>query len=448
MMLTGQIHKILHCLTFLLVGVAWGCTSDVISWQNGTYRGETTHGRPDGYGCYVSASGTQRYEGTWRNGRPDGYGIYQNGDTCYRGAFRQGVPDGQGCLRVSGKMVYEGGFSQGLKSGHGVMKLPKQGIRYYGNWQNDSLPAGRRIDSTGTYSGMFGPYFQAAGYGRWWDGNRYYEGNWEAGSRQGFGFEVSCDNPLKCGVWRNDRFRGERMRYTAERVYGIDVSRHQHEKGRRRYGIAWGRLRIRHLSEVNNANVVGGEVDFPVSFCYIKSTQGLRIVNRYYARDCVQARAAGIHVGAYHFMTTASGQAQARHFFRHTSIRVGDLPPMLDVELTPRQIQRMGGMQAMFKEMLAWLRAVEARTGTRPLIYVGQSFVNNYLPHAPQALLDYDVWIARYGEFKPFVHLLYWQLSPYGRVSGIHGDVDINVFSGSKEQFRQYVREHGVKRVP
>ena len=58
-------------------------------------------------------------------------------------------------------------------------------------------------------------------------------------------------------------------------------------------------------------------------------------------------------------MTTASGQAQARHFFRHTSIRVGDLPPMLDVELTPRQIQRMGGMQAMFKEMLAWLRAVE-----------------------------------------------------------------------------------------
>lgn len=35
---------------------------------------------------------------------------------------------------------------------------------------------------------------------------------------------------VRCGSWRNGRFQGERMVYTADRVYGIDLSRHQHEK--------------------------------------------------------------------------------------------------------------------------------------------------------------------------------------------------------------------------
>ncbi|MFW5548055.1 MAG: glycosyl hydrolase family 25, partial [Bacteroidales bacterium] len=58
---------------------------------------------------------------------------------------------------------------------------------------------------------------------------------------------------------------------------------------------------------------------------------------------------------------------------------------------------------------------------------------------------EYDVWIARYSEFKPFVHLLHWQLTYRGRVSGITGDVDINVFNGNREQFNEYKKEHCIK---
>lgn len=443
--------RVLKYFVGLLILCVWtSCTKDSVFWHNGYYQGEMLDGYPEGYGQYVSVSGDKQYQGTWKKGVPDGYGLYLHGDTCYQGAFRKGFPDGQGFLRVAGKQVYEGSFKRGRKDGEGVMVLLTTSQRFYGIWRSDTLPSGCRTDSIGIYRGSFNALFQASGNGVFQEpaGKRYYEGNWTGDKRDGFGMEIAYDSPLKCGVWRKNRFRGERMRYTTNRVYGIDISRHQHEKGRKRYGISWRNLRIRHLSESNNVNVVGGKVNFPVSFCYIKSTQGIRIVNRYYANDRKQARAVGIHVGAYHFMSTASGQAQARHFFRNTPIGIGDLPPMLDVELTPRQIQQMGGLQAMFREMLSWLRIVETRTGTRPLLYVGQSFVNDYLPHAPKELLDYDVWIARYGEFKPFVHLLYWQLSPYGRVSGIHGDVDINVFSGSKEQFLHYVQEHGVKRLP
>ena len=80
-----------------------------------------------------------------------------------------------------------------------------------------------------------------------------------------------------------------------------------------------------------------------------------------------------------------------------------------------------------------------------PILYVNQNFVNRHLPFAPEALKAYPVWVARYGEYKPYVHLLYWQLSPDGTVRGIRGGVDIDVFNGSKAQFERYLQTQTVK---
>ena len=118
---------------------------------------------------------------------------------------------------------------------------------------------------------------------------------------------------------------------------------------------------------------------------------------------------------------------------------------MLDVEPSESEIRKMGGVQKLFQEMLVWLRAVERRCGVKPVLYMGQNFVNKHMPAAPKELKEYDVWIARYSEFKPFVHLLHWQLTYRGRVSGITGDVDINVFNGNHEQFNDYKQEHCIK---
>ena len=98
----------------------------------------------------------------------------------------------------------------------------------------------------------------------------------------------------------------------------------------------------------------------------------------------------------------------------------------------------MGGREVLFKEMLIWLHHVEQHSHHRPILYVSQQFVNQHLVHAPEALRKYDVWIARYGEFKPYVKLTFWQLSPDGRVRGIHGDVDINVYNGTKSDFHAW----------
>ena len=85
---------------------------------------------------------------------------------------------------------------------------------------------------------------------------------------------------------------------------------------------------------------------------------------------------------------------------------------------------------------------MEKQTGMKPILYISQSFVNKYLPLAPDLERDYLVWIARYGEYKPDVHLVYWQLCPDGKVKGIHSNVDINVFNGYRGEFNKFISKH------
>ena len=130
---------------------------------------------------------------------------------------------------------------------------------------------------------------------------------------------------------------------------------------------------------------------------------------------------------------------------KHALVRRGDFPPVLDLEPTPRQIKQMGGSDAMFAQVRAWLRYVERQTGTRPILYISQMFVNRYLKYAPDLKRNYRVWIARYGEYKPDIRLVLWQLCPDGRVSGIRGHVDINVFNGYRDAYQKFLQNEVVK---
>ena len=315
-----------------------------------------------------------------------------------------------------------------------------------GHFHNDTLVSGIRIDSLGIYAGQFNRHQQASGHGSYKEANgTFYEGHWKYDRRHGFGFSVSPSN-LKAGQWKFNRFLGERMLYTTERIYGIDISRYQHEKGRQRFNINWRQLRITHLGKRISQQRVNGEVDYPVSFVYIKSTEGISINNRFYEADYQSCHQYGIHVGAYHFFSTRQDPAaQAIHFLKQTRFRKGDMPPMLDVEPSDALIAQLGGAEKLFQNMRIWLNIVERKTGARPLLYVNQRFVNTYLDQAPDLKKNYHFWIARYGEYKPDIHLVLWQLSADGIVRGIQCPVDLNVFNGYQGQWEEFLREETIK---
>lgn len=298
-------------------------------------------------------------------------------------------------------------------------------------------------DTTSNYQGQTDSLGVPQGHGKYWNHNgNYYEGYWKNGKRDGFGFSVSPKKPLRVGEWRNDTYKGERLVYTSERIYGIDISKYQHIAGKKKYAIDWSRLRITHLGKLSK-KAIAGNVNYPISFIYVKSTEGATLLNPYYRKDYLAARAHGYKVGSYHFFSPLSPAAQqARQFLKHTMVRKGDFPPVLDVEPTKEQIKKMGGTAVLFTHVRTWLRMVERATGIKPILYISQTFVNRYLGQAPDLKQNYQIWIARYGEYKPDIRLVYWQLCPDGRVAGIHGAVDINVFNGYKDAYDQFVLQH------
>lgn len=353
------------------------------------------------------------------------------------------VYEGQVAVK-DGKPVTDSAGTRPVRHGYGTLRM-QNGTTYCGKWQADTLVCGFRSDSTGVYRGRFNAALRPEGQGAMcYRNGAYYRGEWRDGVRSGHGFCVRAGRMVQCGEWKQNRFWGERMVYTANRIYGIDISRYQHEKGRNKFKIDWTELRITSLGAGRR---VQGNVNYPVSFVYIKSTEGRTVRNKYYSADWLQIRKLGIPVGSYHFFsTTSSGAQQARHFMKYTRVAANDLPPVLDLEPSEAQIRKMGGDAGMFREVRVWLQSVENRYGKRPVLYVSQTFVNKHLCNAPDLLRKYEVWIARYGEYKPYVHLLYWQLTPYGRVKGIQPAVDINVFNGTRDEFDRYLKSHGVRK--
>ena len=199
-------------------------------------------------------------------------------------------------------------------------------------------------------------------------------------------------------------------------IHGIDISHYQGK-------IDWDELRNNGMIE-----------RCPVRFVMIKATEGSTRIDDCFEDNFYQAREHGFVRGAYHFWSTrSSGRAQAEHFLRHVKLEDGDLPPVLDVEhkakdQTPEE----------FKEsVLTWLRLVEKAYDAKPIIYTYYKFKMAYL--SDSIFDDYPYWIAHYyvdkvdyqGPWK------FWQHTDCGRLPGIKGYVDFNIYNGSYYDLQQ-----------
>lgn len=198
------------------------------------------------------------------------------------------------------------------------------------------------------------------------------------------------------------------VEYPLGEVRGIDVSRYQEE-------IDWDSLKV---TKIQGA---------PVSFVFVKATEGGDLVDKYFEYNFYCARMNNIIRGAYHFYSTMSdAREQANLFCRTVQLREGDLPPVLDVEV-------IGGLtkECLQKELAVWLDIVEDYYGVTPIIYTSHSF---YKENLDTPLFEsYPRWIAHYYidslSFDGDWH--FWQHTDYGKVNGIEGYVDVNLFNGT-----------------
>lgn len=202
---------------------------------------------------------------------------------------------------------------------------------------------------------------------------------------------------------------GEPVYPNIDGIHGIDISHHQGT-------IDWAKLR--------NAMIARN----PVKFVIVKATEGADFIDEKFEDNFFQALDHGFIRGAYHFWSNSStAREQAYFFLNHVRLENGDLPPVLDVETKPDQMSE----EEFQQEILAWLHIVEDKYHTKPIIYTNYKFKESYLSDA--RFDDYPYWIAHYyvNEVKYQGKWKFWQHTDVGRLPGIKGLVDLDIYNGS-----------------
>ncbi len=196
-------------------------------------------------------------------------------------------------------------------------------------------------------------------------------------------------------------------------VRGIDVSYYQE-------AIAWKRVR--------------GE---GIAFAFIRATDGVAPVDPRFLANWADAKRAGVLRGAYQFFRpTESAVAQADALIAALGPDPGELPPVIDVEVTD-------GISSakLVARVQAWVDRVRTRLHVEPIVYTAPGL----WPGGPPALAAQPLWVAHYTDAcprvpPPWTHWAFWQFSERGEIAGIGPSVDLDVFAGSFDDLEAFAR--------
>jgi GH25 family lysozyme M1 (1,4-beta-N-acetylmuramidase) len=181
-------------------------------------------------------------------------------------------------------------------------------------------------------------------------------------------------------------------------------------------------------------------------FAFAKATEGTNFIDPRANSNLTNGPAAGMVMGVYHYAnpSTATGDAaaEANYFVDNAGqwMTEGFLPPVLDLE--------EGGPSMTLAQLSNWVHAFQnqmmARIGMHAIIYCNTNYATNELNNTVNI---YPLWIANWnttsygnpltdgsppcGVFGPN-SWEFWQYSSTGAVSGISGNVDLDVFNGDR----------------
>lgn len=177
--------------------------------------------------------------------------------------------------------------------------------------------------------------------------------------------------------------------------------------------------------------------DYELSFVFVRATVGNDRLDKRFKENWFQTRENKLIRGAYHYYRpNENSLEQAELFIKTVRLEKGDLPPVLDIEKLPEN-QSMERLKVGLKR---WLTMVEAHYKVKPIIYTSERYYDDFLK---KEFSDYLFWIANYNFYREKIDedWLFWQFTEKATVSGIKGNVDVNIFNGDLEQLRFITKE-------
>lgn len=160
-----------------------------------------------------------------------------------------------------------------------------------------------------------------------------------------------------------------------------------------------------------------------------------------FEQNYANAKAAGLHVGTYHYLyaTTAQGaRREAEGFLANIKGKQFDYPIALDIEERTQYDLPNATVEAMVK---AFMDTCEA-AGYYCALYSYESFLTAKMSAGFRA--KYDVWCANISR-EPSIAYGIWQYSFTGSVGGCSGRVDMNRTS---KDYPQIIKNGGFNGYP
>lgn len=191
-------------------------------------------------------------------------------------------------------------------------------------------------------------------------------------------------------------------------------------------------------------------------FVICKATEGTSYIDPTYETNCKILKEKHVVRGAYHFyLCEYDPIAQAQHFAKviteNQFLKIGQLPPVLDIENASMD-SNCGNLSTSQKNILLFLEEVEKLTGRIPMIYTNKSTGDKFL-NSPD-FAKYPLWIAAYSSDLTEKNIptawknnwTFWQRSD--SYSYQETNFDFDIFDGNRLELRKFIRNTIVKNKP
>jgi GH25 family lysozyme M1 (1,4-beta-N-acetylmuramidase) len=169
-----------------------------------------------------------------------------------------------------------------------------------------------------------------------------------------------------------------------------------------------------------------------VTFGYARISDGTGYIDPTFDANWANMKAAGVLRGAYQFFEPGENVVAEANLMvsKVGHLQPGDMPPMIDVEVT-------GGQSgaAIGADVLRWLQIVQAGTGRQPIIYTGSYFWQDNV--GDTGLGGYPVWIAAYGPACPSLPPG-WNVWSIWQYSDGGGSLDHDVWNGDLAGIKRF----------
>ncbi len=169
-----------------------------------------------------------------------------------------------------------------------------------------------------------------------------------------------------------------------------------------------------------------------IEVVYIKASQGANIKDPYFDINYENAKANGLKVGFYHFLTatnTGEAEQQAQFFASVIAGKQPDCKLVMDYEV-------FGGVSIQESNNIAQIFLESVRRLTKKEVIVYSDLSNARDRFSRNIAENYELWLAYYGDYNNLTNVeTSWdkwigvQYSDRGRVAGINGYVDRDIYT-------------------